>query len=131
MVDFASAKVGQSFWKIMRDTDSVPIGIQEWILDSVGGAQNHCLYFNNAGDKEFAYAHHYNDDWFNSFAEAADAMQEDLNRHIAHARRRVEELEIIQKKLVDAIIADSRKQSQNTLPKSQTVRLVCNNGNVE
>jgi hypothetical protein len=111
MVDFGNAQIGQSFWKIMRDVNNVPVEIKEWILDSVGGAQNHCLYFNNAGDKEFAYAHHYNDDWFKSFAEAANAMQEDLNRQIAYARRRVEELEVIQKKLVDAIIANPHQQS--------------------
>jgi len=114
----------------MRDTSGLPIEVKEWVLVQIDGRDNHCLYFNNAGDSQFAYAHHYNDDWFNSFPEAANAMQESLNSHMVYARRRVEEIEVIQHNLVEAInrhACASHVQRQSN-PNLVQMRSVCSNG---
>lgn len=112
-MDFINPQLGQSYWKIMRDVNGLPLDVKEWVLVRIDGNQNHCLHFNNAGDSQFAYAHHYNDDWFNSFPEAAKAMQESLNNHMAYARRRIEEIEVIQHTLVESI--NQHAISRNTV----------------
>ena len=131
-MNFINPQIGQSYWKVMRDTSGLPIEVKEWVLVQIDGRDNHCLYFNNAGDSQFAYAHHYNDDWFNSFPEAANAMQESLNSHMVYARRRVEEIEVIQHNLVEAINrnAIASHASRNTVPGTTQVRVACSNGKV-
>jgi hypothetical protein len=110
----SNAKIGQSYWKIMTDIHNAPLEIKEWVLVEINGSQKHCLYFNNAGDKEFAYAHHENSDWFLSYSEAADVMQDRLNRAIAFARSRVEHLEVIQHLFVeDQIVQAEKRMSKN------------------
>ena len=130
MVNFSHPMLGRSYWKVMRDTNGYPIEVKEWVLVDIGGKQNHCLYFNNAGDTQFAYAHHYNDDWFDSFREGADAMQEILNRCMADARRRVEQLEVIQHNLVEAINRDACTSHipRPPVPNLVQMRAVCSNG---
>lgn len=94
--------IGGSVWKIMRDIRGVPIEVKEWVLSSVDGKENHCLHFNNAGDTQFAYAHHYNDDWFTTEGEAFNTAWDSLTSHFELNRRQLEELEIIQHNLREA-----------------------------
>lgn len=91
--------IGSSVWKIMRYPHGVPIEVKEWVLERIDGEEHHCLYFNNAGDKQFAYAHHYNDDWYMTEKEAFNAAWDSLTDHVRLNRKQADELELIQHEL--------------------------------
>lgn len=105
--------IGGSVWKIMRDLRGVPQEIKEWVLDRVDGKENHCLYFNNAGDTQFAYAHHYNDDWYMTEKEAFNAAWDSLISYVLLNRKQAEELESIQHVMRESILLPKNPQISN------------------
>lgn len=95
MTDMAKLKVGARVWKIMRDIQGVPIEIKQWTLTEIvkqpnGGRLD--LHFRNGVDKEFAYAHHGNEDWFEFKSDARERARELFRLHEKSLNERLESL---------------------------------------
>lgn len=91
--------IGGVAWKIMREPGLSRIEVKEWTLIEVSGKENHIMVFQNGEKKIGAYAHHYNDDWFPTEAEAIAEATEQIEKNIRYHQDCIQELEISRQNL--------------------------------
>lgn len=94
-----SLKIGDTLWKIIRNSSGVPIEIKEVRFEQMLGENDiHYLRFRGVKDvKEYsAYSHHESDDWFETEKEAFNSAWDSLTRYFIMNRAQLEELESIQ-----------------------------------
>ena len=79
----------------MNELGGVPTEIKQWTLTEIvkqphGGRLD--LHFRNGADKEFAYAHHDNCDWFEFKSDARERARELFSSHEKSLNERLESL---------------------------------------
>ena len=95
-MNLSTLKVNDSVWKVHRDLNGYPLDVKQWILLLIGGKANERLTFYNMDEREFVYAHHYNDDWHATKAEAIQWAVASLQQKRASLERQFQELEVLE-----------------------------------
>ncbi len=91
-------QIGTSVWKIVQTpaVNAVPIQVKELILNHVSGKDNHSMCFNDKDGKQYpVWAHHYNEDWFETEDEAVEAARKILAENLNYIRLRLQALEAV------------------------------------
>jgi len=94
-----SLKIGDTLWKIIRNSSGVPIEIKEVRFEQMLGENDiHYLRFWGVKDGKMysAYSHHESKDWFKTEKEAFNKAWDSLTEYFLLNRAELEELENIQ-----------------------------------
>lgn len=83
-------KIGDKVWRVVYGNHKMPLEVQEWTLadvkEAVPGKYNTWTgihFSNDKGEKEFAYAHHDNYDWYLDAIEAYQNIGLQMLNHIS------------------------------------------------
>jgi hypothetical protein len=103
-MNFTNFRIGDRFWRIEKSVSGSPLGVKEWVLETISPPNNIRLSFNNAGEKAFAYTTHYNDDWFRTEEEANNEIMNRLNNFIVYHRSAIESAMIVKETIYSKMI---------------------------